>query len=177
MSNNIDRGPLVKMLLDVPLFEDLDYTQVGAMIDIATLYKPAPGEVVCQSRTVDESLLVLLEGVLRLESASGKYLESLYPVRVLGEMGVFTGQVRSSRVVAEEGTQLMMIPALGLQELLDEDPQFAHHLLSSLIKLLYMRLHDVNEDMMHTNEMVARLKNRVCELSPDDPLILELFPE
>lgn len=175
MSEINDRGLLVKTLLDVPLFEDLDYTQIGAMIEIATLDVPKPGDVVCKSRTVDENLLVLLEGTLRLESASGQYLDSLYPVRVLGEMGVFTGQVRSSRVLAEEGTRLMVIPALGLQELLEEDAQFANHLLSSLIKLLYSRLHDVNDEMQHLHEKVDRLKDRVNELSPDDPLIADLF--
>ena len=172
-----DRGPLVKMLLDVPLFEALDYTQIGAMLDIAEVLTPSAGEVLCESRSVDERLLVLLDGNLRLETAEGEFLDTMNALRVIGEMGVFTGQLRSSRVVARDGAQLLAIPAAELEALLEEDGQFAHHLFSSLIKLLYTRLHDINSEVAGLHEKVDRLKARVTELSPDDPLLAELFPE
>ncbi len=172
-----ERGPLVKMLLDVPLFEALDYTQIGAMLDIAETLSPEPGTVLCESRSVDERLLVLLEGSLRLESASGEFLDDMDGLRVIGEMGVFTGQLRSSRVVAREGAQLLAIPAVELEALLEEDGQFAHHMFSSLIKLLYTRLHDINSEVIDLHDKVDKLKSRVSALSPEDPLLTELFPE
>ena len=172
-----ERGPLVKMLLDVPLFEALDYTQIGAMLDIAELLTPEAGVVLCESRSVDERLLVLVDGTLRLESAEGNFLDDMVGVRVIGEMGVFTGQIRSSRVVAREGAQLLAIQSVELEALLEEDGQFAHHLFSSLIKLLYTRLHDINSEVVDLHGKVDKLKSRVTELSPEDPLLTELFPE
>jgi len=172
-----DRGPLVKKLLDVPLFEALDYTQIGAMLDIAETLRPKPGTVLCESRSVDERLLILLDGTLRLESASGEYLDDMEGLRVIGEMGVFTGQLRSSRVVAREGARLLAIPAVELEALLEEDGQFAHHMFSSLIKLLYTRLHDINSEVIDLHDKVDKLKSRVSALSPEDPLLTELFPE
>lgn len=177
MSEPIGRGPLAKLLLDLPLFEDLDYAQVGEVIDISTQRAPAPGTVLCESRTIDENLLVLLEGSLRLESDTGRLIASLDAVRVIGEMGVFTGQVRSSRVIANEGARVLIIPAAGLQELLEEDPQLAHHLMSSLIKMLYTRVHDVNEELEHWRDIARQLKDRIEEVSPNDPLLAELFSE
>jgi CRP-like cAMP-binding protein len=177
MIDTTDRGPLVKKLLDVPLFEALDYTQIGAMLDIADMLSPEAGVVLCESRSVDERLLILLEGSLRLESAQGEFVDNLEPVRVIGEMGVFTGQTRSSRVVSREGAQIVAIPAIELEELLEEDGQFAHHLFSSLIKLLYTRLHDINGEVVDLHDKVAKLKKRVTELSPGDPLLSELFPK
>lgn len=177
MSETIGRGPLAKRLLDLPLFEDLDYSQIGEVIDISMLQQPAPGTVLCESRTIDENLLVLVEGSLRLESDTGRLIATLEAVRVIGEMGVFTGQVRSSRVIANAGTCVLVIPASGLQDLLEEDPQLAHHLMSSLVKLLYTRVHDVNEEMEHLRDVVHQLKDRVQALSPNDPLLAELFPE
>jgi len=177
MPGTIGRGPLAKLLLDLPLFEDLDYTQIGEVIDISTLQRPASGTVLCESRTIDENLLVLVEGSLRLESDTGRLIATLDAVRVIGEMGVFTGQVRSSCVIANDGACVLIIPAAGLQDLLEEDPQLAHHLMSSLVKLLYTRVHDVNEEMEHLRDVAQQLKNRLKELSPNDPLIAELFPE
>jgi len=177
MSESVDRGWLVRKLLDVPLFENLDYTQIGEVVDIAEHRLLETGEVVCESRTIDENLVVLLDGSLRLESAEGRFLDDLEAVRVIGEMGVFTGQIRSSRVIANDGARVLMIPAAGLQDLLEEDGQLAHHLFSSLIQMLYVRLHDVNGEMQDLQEKVIRLRKRVEGLSPDDPLIAELFPE
>ncbi|MGA1198390.1 MAG: hypothetical protein ACO36I_18030, partial [Candidatus Latescibacterota bacterium] len=93
------------------------------------------------------------------------------------EMGVFTGQLRSSRVVAREGAQLLAIPAVELEARLEEDGQFAHHMFSSLIKLLYTRLHDINSEVIDLHDKVDKLKSRVSALSPEDPLLTELFPE
>ena len=177
MIDPADRGPLVKTLLDIPLFEDLDYTQIGELIDIGTVETPSAGQVLCESRTIDEKLVILLEGQLYLESAEGDFLDDLHAVRVIGEMGVFTGQVRSSRVLGTPGAKVMLIPAVELEGLLEEDPQLAHHLFSSLIKLLYTRLHDVNNDMAVLRNRSELLRGRLEEVSPDDPLIAELFPE
>jgi len=172
-----DRGPLVKSLLDVPLFEALDYTQIGAMLDIAEVLTPEAGVVLCESRSVDERLLILLDGTLRLESAEGEFLDVMKPLRVIGEMGVFTGQMRSSRVVARDGAQIISVPAEELEELLEEDAQFAHHLFSSLIKLLYTRLHDINGEVIGLHNKVDKLKTRLTELAPEDPLLSELFTD
>ena len=177
MSESVDRGWIVRQLLEVPLFEDLDYTQVGEVIDIAEYRELNADEVVCESRTIDENLIVLLDGSLKLESAEGRFLDTLRAVRVIGEMGVFTGQIRSSRVISHAGARVLLVPATGLQDLLEEDGQLAHHLFSSLIQMLYVRLHDVNSEMQDLQEKVALLRGRVEDLSPDDPLIGELFPE
>lgn len=177
MIDTQDRGPLVKTLLDLSLFEALDYTQIGAMLDIAQVLTPQAGEVLCESRSVDDRLLVLLEGSLRLESAEGEFLDNLEPVRIIGEMGVFTAQMRSSRVVARDGARLLSLPSDELENLLEEDALFAHHLFSSLIKLLYTRLHDINSEVIGLHNKVDRLKARVEELSPEDPILKEMSSE
>lgn len=177
MIDPAEKGPLVKTLLDIPLFEGLDYTQIGALIDIGTLATTSVGQVLCKSRTIDENLVVLLEGTLYLESADGEFLDNLHAVRVIGEMGVFTGQVRSSQVLGTPDAKVMLVPADALEDLLEGDPQLAHHLFSSLIKLLYTRLHDVNNDVAVLRNQADLLRGRVEELSPDDPILAELFPE
>jgi CRP-like cAMP-binding protein len=168
---------LVKTLLDIPLFEDLDYTQVQGIIEVGQRESMTPGTVLSEPRTIDERLLVLLDGRLRLESAAGDLLDYQLPVRVLGEMGVFTGQIRSTRCIVEDPSDLLILDAGALDEMLEEDPQMGNHMLANLIKLLYGRLYDVNQEMEHLRSTQDRLKNRVQELAPGDPLLGELFPE
>ncbi len=76
-----DDVQLVKVLLDVPLFEDLDYQQIQALLDLGERKTVQPGTVLSEPRTIDEWLIVILDGRLRLESASGEFLDHLDPVR------------------------------------------------------------------------------------------------
>ncbi len=72
---------------------------------------------------------------------------------------------------------MVSIEAAALDEMLEEDPQMGNHLLANLIKLLYGRLYDVNQEVERLRDAVDRLRERVRELQPDDPLLEELFPE
>ncbi len=157
---------LVKTLLDIPLFEDLDYTQIQAIVDIGTRETVNSGTVLSEPRTVDERLLVLLDGRLRLESAAGDLLDYQTPVRVLGEMGVFTGQIRSTRVVVQDPADILILSAGALDDMVEEDPQMGNHMLANLIKLLYSRFFDVNKEMEHLRGQVKRLHDRLAELKP-----------
>lgn len=177
MPGRMDEVSLVKVLLDIPLFEDLDYTQVTHILKVCRQRVLQPGEVICESRTIDDKLIIFLGGKLNLETAEGNKLAEMAPVRVVGEMGVFTGQTRSSRVVAAEPSTILELPAADLEEMLEEDPHMGYHMMVNLIKLLYERVHDMNEELRVEQEMRDRLRARLEEVAPEDPLLGELFPE
>ncbi|MDP6776715.1 MAG: cyclic nucleotide-binding domain-containing protein [Candidatus Latescibacteria bacterium] len=173
MAEEMDEVQLVRVLLDIPLFEDLDYTQISGLIEACDRLEPAAGEALCEPRTIDDRLLIFLSGKLRLEAADGQDLGVYTEPRVMGEMGVFTGQTRSSRVVSEEPSQLLALGSEALQDLLEEDPQMGNHMLANLIKLLYTRMYDTNEELGALRDEVARLRARLAELAPDDPILSE----
>ena len=177
MSEHMDEVQLVKVLLDIHLFEDLDYTQITSIIRAGEQRNVTPGEEICSSRTIDESLILILVGKLALVSAEGNKIANLVPIKVLGEMGVFTGQPRSSSVVAEEEAIILEIPVQNLEEVLEEDPQMGNHMMVNLIKLLYTRVHDTNQELHDEQQLGARLRDRLAEVAPDDPLLAELFPD
>ncbi len=93
-----------------------------------------------------------------------------------GEMGVFTGQIRSTRIIVDETSDVLLLSSEGLDEMLEEDPQMGNHMLANLIKLLYARLYDVNQEVEALRGQVSQLKERVQTLSPDDPLLASCFP-
>jgi hypothetical protein len=68
-------------------------------------------------------------------------------LRVIGEMGVFTEQSRSTRVVAEEGCVVMMLGNDVWAEIFASDPDIGIKMQSGLIKDLYARIHDMNQEL------------------------------
>ena len=70
---------------------------------------------------------------------------------------------------------MLSIGAVELSELLEEDPQLGNRMLVSLIKMLYTRVHDMNDELMDVQNARDRLRSRLEEVSPGDPLLEELF--
>jgi CRP-like cAMP-binding protein len=159
--------------MGIPLFEDLDIEQIERILKVCTQRKVQPGDVLCESMTIDAQLLIFLNGKLRLESDGGERLAEMTQTRVLGEMGVITGQPRHSRVMAEEVSTVLELQGSDLQEMVEADPEMGYQLLLSLVKLLYIRTSRMNEDIVGLEKQSDRLRQRLAELAPDDPLLSE----
>ena len=173
MAEQMDEVELVKTLMGVPLFEDLDVGQVGTILRACKQREVQPGDILCEPLTIDERLLIFLRGKLRLESSEGLKLAEVTQARVLGEMGVFTGQPRLSRVWAEEASTVLELDRAQLAELIEADLELGNQLLHSLVKVLYSRTHHMNEDIVALRGQIDRLRQRLAELAPDDPLLTE----
>ncbi len=100
---------VTKDLMNLALFNGIEYQQIEQLREAAQRLDLEPGVTLCIPLTVDEDLYLLLGGRLRLESAEGAKLADLEPVRIIGEMGVLTGPSRSSRVVVEETADVLAI--------------------------------------------------------------------
>ena len=131
----------------------------------------APGDVLSEPLTVDEQLSVFLQGKLRIESADGVSLSEVTKVRVLGEMGVFTGHSRSSRIVADDQTTILALSREALEQLVEADPDMGQLMLVNLIKLLYSRTFSVNQELGDLRIERDKLRARLVELAPDAPLL------
>ena len=108
---------------------------------------------------------------MRIESANGVSLSVVTEVRVLGEMGVFTGQARSSRIVADNLTTILALNREALEQLVEADPDMGQLMLVNLIKLLYSRTFSVNQEIEGLRIERDKLRARLVELAPDDQLL------
>lgn len=167
----MDDVELGQTLMRIELFEGFEYDQVEKIMATGTQRVLAPGAVLSESETVDENLCVFLEGKLRIESADGVALSDVTEVRVLGEMGVLTGQARSSRVVAENSTTILELTSAALHSLVEDDPEIAQLMLRNLCTVLYSRMHNVNREMGQLRSERDALRQRLNEIAPDDPLL------
>ena len=171
MAEPMDEVELTHVLMDLPLLENLDSTQISRVLNVCKQQEVPAGSVLCEALTIDERLFVLLAGRLRLESTEGVKLNDLTPISVVGEMGILIGHSRSSRLVVEEAAMVLELGGADLGELIESDPDMGHQILINLIKVLYTRLHSINEDLEGRQKQVDLLRQRLTELAPDDPLL------
>ena len=164
---------LAHRLLGLPLFCDMDLHHVNRLLEFSSKRELAVGEVLCQPKTIDDRLIVLIEGKLRLESDEGDKLAELGPPRVVGAMGVLTGQTRKTRVVAEEASVVFELETGRLQSLLEDEPDIIGYMQVSLIKDLYERIGGMNGDIKKLQDQTRRLRSRLSEVAPGDPLLAE----
>ena len=68
-----------------------------------------------EAGTIDAQLVEFLQGKVRMEFAEGVRLAEISKVRVIGEMGVLTGQPRSTRVVTEDASTVLELEVANLE--------------------------------------------------------------
>lgn len=173
MSDYQDETELIGALMGLPIFADLDYADIEKLLNACERYDVEVDAVLCEPDTIDESLTIFLNGKLRLETREGDKLADVTKMRVIGEMGVFTGQPRSSRVLAEELSDVLILQGASLQELAEENPDLSMHILANLLKVLYERTHETNRHIQGLQEKLDQFTQRLTELAPDDPLLAD----
>ena len=175
MSNEkTNNAELVNRLMQLPLFRDMDTHQINRLLGLSAKRELAVGEVLCHPMTIDDRLTIIVDGKLRLESDGGEKLAAIMPLRVVGEMGVLTGQSRQTRLVAEEASVVFELEAAQLQSLLEDDPEIISNMQVSLIKGLYERIGGMNDDIQKLQDQTNRLRARLGEVAPGDPLLAEM---
>lgn len=143
----MDQVEITSALQSIPLFADMDYQQISTLYEAGSLLQIEADEVLCEADTIDENLIIFLAGEMRIESADGEQIAIIDAVRTIGEMGVFTGQSRSTYVVATQPSTVLVLAADVWDELLESDPDVGLKIQSGLIKILYARMHDMTEEL------------------------------
>jgi len=143
----MDQVQIIGALQNIPLFADLEYQQISTLYEAGSLLQIEADEVLCEAETIDEHLIIFLAGEMRIESSDGLQLATINEVRAIGEMGVFTGQARATYVVATQASTVLVLASDVWGELMENDPDVGLKIQSGLIKILYARMHDTNEEL------------------------------
>tara|TARA_B110000495_G_C23028621_1_gene611842 strand:+ start:1148 stop:1606 length:459 start_codon:yes stop_codon:yes gene_type:complete len=143
----MDQVQIIGALQSIPLFADLDYQQITTFYEAGSLLQIEADEVLCEAETVDENLIIFLAGEMRIESSDGQQVAIIDKVRSIGEMGAFTGQALATYVVATQTSTVLVLASDVWGELLESDPGVGLKIQSGLLKILYARMHDMNEEL------------------------------
>jgi CRP-like cAMP-binding protein len=122
------RDEYLQHLASVPLFSKCTKRQLEEIGEVATeLILPA-GKVLARQGDVGFEMFILLDGTASV-TRDGQRVATLTAGDVVGELAVISGHPRNATVVAETELQILDLTHAGLDQLLDDIPGLAKHLL------------------------------------------------
>lgn len=122
------RDDFLKGLAAVPLFSNCTKRQLEEIGRVADALRFPAGEVLMRQGQAGLELLVVLEGTAEVWR-DGEKVADVGPGGFLGEMAVLTAAPRNATVVAATDLDVLVMTHRSLDQLLDDVPGLAKHLL------------------------------------------------
>lgn len=119
----------------IPMFRDIEPSQLRLLAFSASRLDVAPGDVLFHQGDLPDAAYVVLDGTAVIEvSAGGAPFEVARLGRdtVVGEMGVLTGEPRTATVRAGDAMSVLRIETDLFLSLLDRTPSLARSVLRDL---------------------------------------------
>ncbi len=141
---NRQQHQLMSILQKIPVFEGLSLEQAEHLIRICRFQKYAANTQIYTAGDVSDDFLVLIMGKLTVLSPAGQKLVELGAGVSIGEMGVFTGHMRSATVVAEGDCAGLVIARELIYQLMEGDQHIKASILGNVVAELSDRLAEAN---------------------------------
>jgi HEAT repeat protein len=125
----------------VSLFQGLDPEDLQRIAAYAVERSYAAGEVLMAEGEASDELVVLLAGRVRVERAepdgTSRFIRTYSAGEHIGELAVLRERPRAATVTADaDGARGLVVPGLGLREILRERPEAAMAMLATLAERL-----------------------------------------
>ena len=140
--------PLVKKLVQIPIFGGLTVPEAAEFFEVAQETSVARGATLFREGDDGDSLLVILEGDL-LVTRKGVELARLGRHSVLGEMSLMgEGETRSATATALTDLKVLNVPSKRVQKMLKVDHVAALKVVANLAQVMSKRLAAINERLV-----------------------------
>jgi CRP/FNR family transcriptional regulator, cyclic AMP receptor protein len=120
-----------ELLSGVGLFSSLSRRRLRKIADASRVVNHEAGKKVAAEGLGALAFHLVLEGTASVQKR-GTTIRTLGPGDYFGEISMIDGQPRSATVVASEPMRVLAIPHQDFEQVIDEDPGFARHLLKTL---------------------------------------------
>ncbi|MCZ6635291.1 MAG: cyclic nucleotide-binding domain-containing protein [bacterium] len=144
---NKQQHMLMKIIQKISVFEGLSIEEAQNVLMISKMRKMEAGEQIYGYGEKSLDMLVLIQGKLKVVSASGQDIVEISPGASIGEMGVFTGQPRSATIVAVDASLSLMIDRDRLQDLLKTELHMKATILENVVAELAYRLTEADQKL------------------------------
>jgi CRP/FNR family cyclic AMP-dependent transcriptional regulator len=142
---------IVALLKTVPLFTDLDDTELAAVADVCREERFTSGEYIFREGESGNRLYLITEGDVRISrdvpGSGEEALAVLKPGAVFGEMAVLSRSERSTHAISNGGTVALTISRSDFEMLLDLNRELAYKVLWAVARLLSARLRNANDSL------------------------------
>jgi CRP-like cAMP-binding protein len=122
------RDEYLQHLASIPLFSNCTKRQLQEIVKVATELVLPAGKVLARQGEVGLEMFILLDGTASV-TRDGQRVATVTAGDVVGELAVISGHPRNATVVAETELQVLDLTHTGLDQLLDDIPGLAKHLL------------------------------------------------
>jgi CRP-like cAMP-binding protein len=119
------------VIASVDLFRDLSKSQLKRLAEASIEVSHPQGKAVATEGRGGLAFHLILEGSATV-SKDGRVLRTLGPGDYFGEISMIDGLPRSATVTAIEPLKAVAIPHVDFEGVIDDDPEFARHLLKTL---------------------------------------------
>tara|TARA_B100001094_G_scaffold309847_1_gene343900 strand:- start:48 stop:575 length:528 start_codon:yes stop_codon:yes gene_type:complete len=131
------------------MFRAMSDVELQAALDRMTLKKLDSGQALYEKDETGDSMVVVLDGILRVEiddpSGKPRAIATIQIGESVGEMSVIDPAPRSASVVAASDVVLLELSRDDLEDLRRHTPSVSSQIVSSIIVDLTKRLRKVNE--------------------------------
>ena len=171
---------MMTIIQKIPVFNGLTLEQAQRLIQISRFKQYEAGDTIYDVGEQGDEMLVLIKGKLSVLSASGQALGEVLPGNSTGEMGLFTGHVRSATIVAAASCAGLAMTRGNLLEVMNSDHDMKSDILENVVKELSKRLADANTRLdVLSAQVTAAQAEPVVEAPPEEsePEAVEAEPE
>ncbi|HMK64089.1 MAG TPA: cyclic nucleotide-binding domain-containing protein [Acidimicrobiales bacterium] len=124
----MSRDEYLHYLASVQLFSNCTNKQLREIGKVASQLSIPAGKTLAHEGEVGRELFIILEGTASV-TREGRHLATVTAGHVVGELAVLTGQPRNATVTAETDLEILVLTHTELDQLLDDIPGLAKHLL------------------------------------------------
>lgn len=142
MDTKVTRERLITFLLETPMFEKLDPSELQEIIHIVEVEHHQAGEIIFKEGDAGDAWFVLYSGkvdVLKHGATGEKKITELGPQACFGEISILDGSPRSATILDAEDSVVLRVPRDAFGELLANDHLVAYKLLHEMAILLAER--------------------------------------
>ena len=136
------RDEFLQYLASVPLFSNCTKKQLQEIGKVATQVVLPAGKVLARQGEAGLELFILLDGTASV-TRDGRSVATRTAGDVVGELAVLSHHPRNATVVAETELRTLVLTHAGLDQLLDDIPGLAKHLLYEVSARLDTAIPDV----------------------------------
>ncbi|MBI4498251.1 MAG: cyclic nucleotide-binding domain-containing protein [Chloroflexi bacterium] len=141
-----------RTLAALPVFQGLSATEIAEIERISSVASYPPGSTIFWENQPGDALYAVLQGrvEVRIQDRHGSNhtIATLGPGAVLGEMALFTDDIRSATAVAVTETTVLRLPTAAFVALLQQGRRAASLVVYNLGQVAARRLREVNRRLV-----------------------------
>lgn len=148
MTSHVTLERLITFLLETPMFENLEPTEIKQLTDIIEAKEFAAGQTLFNEGDPGDAWYALYRGKVDVIKDVGDGQKEIYPLGTgacFGEIAILDGQPRSATIQAMEDCIVLRISRKDFQDLLDQEHIVAFKLLRNLAITLAQRARSTTE--------------------------------